>query len=52
MAASVPPQPPTPERFFNAVNAYEQTEALKAAIESESRGRGLVQGGVEFRRST
>jgi 2-polyprenyl-3-methyl-5-hydroxy-6-metoxy-1,4-benzoquinol methylase len=26
---------PTPERFFNAVNAYEQTEAMKAAIELE-----------------
>jgi 2-polyprenyl-3-methyl-5-hydroxy-6-metoxy-1,4-benzoquinol methylase len=28
-------QQPTPERFFNAVNAYEQTEAMKAAIELE-----------------
>jgi SAM-dependent methyltransferase len=26
---------PTPERFINAVNAYEQTEAIKAAIELE-----------------
>jgi ubiquinone/menaquinone biosynthesis C-methylase UbiE len=35
MATSASPQPPTPERFFNAINAYEQTEALKAAIELE-----------------
>ena len=28
-------QQPTPERFFNAVNAYEQTEAMKAAVELE-----------------
>jgi 2-polyprenyl-3-methyl-5-hydroxy-6-metoxy-1,4-benzoquinol methylase len=28
-------QQPTPERFFNAVNAYELTEAIKAAIEME-----------------
>jgi hypothetical protein len=26
-------QQPTPERFINAVNAYEQTEAMKAAVE-------------------
>ena len=26
---------PTPERFFNAINAYQQTEAIKAAIELE-----------------
>ena len=25
--------PPTPERFFNAINAYQLTEAIKAAIE-------------------
>jgi hypothetical protein len=25
----------TPERFFNAINAYEQTEAMKAAVELE-----------------
>jgi 2-polyprenyl-3-methyl-5-hydroxy-6-metoxy-1,4-benzoquinol methylase len=29
------PQQPTPERFFNVINAYEQTEAMKAAIELE-----------------
>jgi ubiquinone/menaquinone biosynthesis C-methylase UbiE len=29
------PQPPTPERFFNAVNAHQQTEAMKAAVELE-----------------
>jgi ubiquinone/menaquinone biosynthesis C-methylase UbiE len=28
-------QPPTPERFFNVLNAYEQTEVMKAAIELE-----------------
>jgi 2-polyprenyl-3-methyl-5-hydroxy-6-metoxy-1,4-benzoquinol methylase len=28
-------QQPTPERFFNAVNAYELTDAMKAAIELE-----------------
>ena len=28
-------QPPTPERFFKAINAYQQTEAIKAAIELE-----------------
>ena len=33
-AASQHPQP-TPERFFNAMNAYAQTEAMKAAIELE-----------------
>ena len=26
---------PTPERFFNAINAYQQTEAVRAAIELE-----------------
>ncbi len=35
MATSASPQPPTPERVFNALNAYEQTEAMKAAIELE-----------------
>ena len=35
MATIVPQQQPTPERFFNAINAYEQTEAMKAAIELE-----------------
>jgi ubiquinone/menaquinone biosynthesis C-methylase UbiE len=29
---SVPPQQPTPERFFNMMHAYQQTEALRAAI--------------------
>jgi 2-polyprenyl-3-methyl-5-hydroxy-6-metoxy-1,4-benzoquinol methylase len=33
--ASTVQQQPTPDRFFNAINAYEQTEALKAAIELE-----------------
>jgi SAM-dependent methyltransferase len=34
-AAAMPPQQPTPERFFGAINAYEQTEAMKAAVELE-----------------
>ena len=33
-AAASSPQP-TPERFFGAINAYEQTEAMKAAVELE-----------------
>jgi 2-polyprenyl-3-methyl-5-hydroxy-6-metoxy-1,4-benzoquinol methylase len=33
--ATAPHPQPTPERFFNAINAYEQTEAMKAAIELE-----------------
>jgi ubiquinone/menaquinone biosynthesis C-methylase UbiE len=32
---TVPYRQPTPERFINAINAYEQTEALKAAVELE-----------------
>jgi len=28
-------QQPTPERFFNAISAYQQTEALKTAVELE-----------------
>jgi 2-polyprenyl-3-methyl-5-hydroxy-6-metoxy-1,4-benzoquinol methylase len=28
-------QQPTPERFFNAINAYQQTEAMKTAVELE-----------------
>src|ERR1700694_4645969 len=35
MAATAPHQQPTPEHFFNAINAYEQTEAMKAAVELE-----------------
>jgi 2-polyprenyl-3-methyl-5-hydroxy-6-metoxy-1,4-benzoquinol methylase len=35
MATTAPPQQPTPERFFNTINAYEQTEAMKAAVELE-----------------
>jgi 2-polyprenyl-3-methyl-5-hydroxy-6-metoxy-1,4-benzoquinol methylase len=27
--------PPTPERIFNAINAYQQTEAIKTALELE-----------------
>ncbi|HEX3967128.1 MAG TPA: class I SAM-dependent methyltransferase [Edaphobacter sp.] len=29
------PQQPTPESFFGAINAYQQTEAMKAAVELE-----------------
>ncbi len=35
MATTVQHQQPTPERFFNAINAYEQTEAMKTAVELE-----------------
>ncbi|HEY6386634.1 MAG TPA: class I SAM-dependent methyltransferase [Candidatus Acidoferrum sp.] len=35
MTTPIMHQQPTPERFFNAVNAYELTEAMKAAIELE-----------------
>jgi len=35
LATKAPQQQPTPERFFNAINAYEQTEAMKAAVELE-----------------
>lgn len=33
MATAVTPQQPTPERFFNAMNAHQQTEAMKTAVE-------------------
>jgi 2-polyprenyl-3-methyl-5-hydroxy-6-metoxy-1,4-benzoquinol methylase len=32
---AAPHEQPTPEHFFNAINAYEQTEAMKAAVELE-----------------
>src|SRR5271154_2959265 len=35
MATTVPHQQPTPERFMNALGAYQQTEAMMAAIELE-----------------
>lgn len=35
MTTPVMHQQPTPERFFNALNAYELSEAMKAAIELE-----------------
>lgn len=35
MATTAQHQHPTPERFFNAINAYEQTEAMKTAVELE-----------------
>ena len=35
MATTALHQQPTPERFFNAINAYEQTEAMKTAVELE-----------------
>lgn len=33
MATTASHQQPTPERFFNTINAYEQTEAMKTAVE-------------------
>jgi 2-polyprenyl-3-methyl-5-hydroxy-6-metoxy-1,4-benzoquinol methylase len=33
MSTAVTPQQPTPERFFNLMNAHQQTEALKAAVD-------------------
>src|SRR6516164_4543804 len=35
MATISQQQSPSPERIFNAINAYEQTEAMKSAIELE-----------------
>jgi len=35
MATTASQQQITPQRFFDAINAYEQTEAIKAAIELE-----------------
>ena len=35
MATTAWHQQPTPERFFNAINAYQQTEAMRAAVELE-----------------
>jgi ubiquinone/menaquinone biosynthesis C-methylase UbiE len=35
MSTAVTPQQPTPERFFNIMNAHQQTEALKAAVDLE-----------------
>jgi hypothetical protein len=35
MTTAPPHQPPTPQRFVDAVNAYQQTEAMKAALELE-----------------
>jgi ubiquinone/menaquinone biosynthesis C-methylase UbiE len=35
MSSAGTPQQPTPERFFGAINAYQQTEAVKAAVELE-----------------
>ncbi len=35
MTTTATQQQPTPERFFNSINAYEQTEAMKAAVELE-----------------
>jgi SAM-dependent methyltransferase len=32
---AAPAQQPTPERFFNAVNAYQQSEAIRTAVELE-----------------
>ena len=35
MSTAATPQQPTPERIFDAINAYQQTESVKAAIELE-----------------
>jgi SAM-dependent methyltransferase len=35
MGTTASHQQPTPDRFFNSINAYEQTEAMKAAVELE-----------------
>ena len=35
MATTASHQQPTPQRFFDTINAYQQTEAMKAAIELE-----------------
>lgn len=35
MSTAATPQQPTPERFFNTINANIQTEAMKAALELE-----------------
>jgi 2-polyprenyl-3-methyl-5-hydroxy-6-metoxy-1,4-benzoquinol methylase len=35
MTTAAPHQQPTPQRFFDAINAHQQTEAIKAAIELE-----------------
>jgi hypothetical protein len=35
MVSTAQHQPPTPERFFDAVNAYQQTAAMWAAVELE-----------------
>jgi 2-polyprenyl-3-methyl-5-hydroxy-6-metoxy-1,4-benzoquinol methylase len=35
MTTAAPHQQPTPQRFFDAINAHQQTEAMKAAIELE-----------------
>src|SRR5271168_2068326 len=32
---AAPHEQPTPEHFFNTINAYEQTEAMKSAVELE-----------------
>jgi SAM-dependent methyltransferase len=45
MSTSTTHSQPTPERFFNAVNAYELTEAVKAAVELEV-FTGIAEGNV------
>jgi hypothetical protein len=50
MVTSASPQLPTPERVFNALNAYEQTEAMKAAIELEI-FTAIAEGNVSAQRS-
>jgi 2-polyprenyl-3-methyl-5-hydroxy-6-metoxy-1,4-benzoquinol methylase len=35
MTTAAPQQPPTPQRFFDIINAHQRTEAMKAALELE-----------------
>jgi len=35
MASTAQDRTPTPERFFNTINAYQQTEAMRVAVELE-----------------
>ena len=35
MSSAATPQQPTPERVFNLMNAHQQTEALKTAVDLE-----------------
>jgi hypothetical protein len=49
MVSTAQHRPPTPERFFNAINAYQQTEAMRAAVELEV-FTAIAEGSVRLRR--